>query len=79
MRFKMPRGKVKEYDSDRGCGSIVDFETGQQLTVYANYICLQSRNNLEEGQDVEYEIENNRHKNWAINVRIVEKNDRSME
>lgn len=68
----MPKGKVKEYDVDRGCGSITDFETGQQLTVYANYICLQNRNNLKEGQAVEYEIENKRHKNWAINVRALE-------
>ena len=53
----MPRGKVKEYESDRGCGNIVDFDTGQQLTVYANYICLKQGEVLQEGQKVEYEIE----------------------
>ena len=73
MRFKMPQGKVKEYDSDRGYGSIIDSETGQQITVYANYIRLQDRNNLKKGQDVWYETEKNRHENWAINVRISEK------
>ena len=67
----MSKGKVKEYDLTRGCGVIIDFGTGQQLTVYANYIKLGKGESLKEGQEVEYEIENNRHTNWAINVRIV--------
>jgi len=48
---------------------IIDFNTGQQLIVYANHINLKKGETLKEGQEVEYEIENNRHRNWAINVR----------
>lgn len=65
----MPNGKVKEYDGDRGCGSIID-TTGKLLIVYANYVHLAKGETLTEGQEVSYEIENRRHENWAINVRI---------
>lgn len=67
----MPKGKVKEYDVNRGYGVIVDFETGQQLTVYANYINFKKGETLQNGQEVECDIENNRHQDWAVNVRIL--------
>ncbi|MFA5261176.1 MAG: cold shock domain-containing protein [Candidatus Omnitrophota bacterium] len=67
----MSKGKVKEYDLNRGCGIVVDFDTGQQLTVYANYTSLQEGESLKEGQEVEYEIKNNRHDLWAVNVRVL--------
>ena len=67
----MSKGKMKEYDANRGCGVIIDFNTGQPLTVYANFISLKRGETLQAGQEVEYEIENNRHINWAINVRIL--------
>ena len=56
----MSKGKVKEYNSDRGHGTVIDFDTGQQLTVYANYINLKKNEILKENQEVEYEIENHR-------------------
>ena len=71
MGLTMPKGKVKEYDPDRGCGVIIDFNTGQQITVYANYLDLKKGEVLKGGQEVEYEVENNRHSNSAINVRIL--------
>jgi cold shock CspA family protein len=67
----MFKGKVKEYDSSRGCGVIVDYQSGQHLTVYANYIDLKKDEILKAGQEVEFDIENNRHRNWAINVTIL--------
>lgn len=67
----MSKGKVKGYNPDRGYGVIVDSEKGQQLTVYANYIDLKEGEILQEGQEVEYEIENKRKENWAVNVRIL--------
>ena len=67
----MSKGKVKEYNSDRGCGDIIDFETGRQLTVYGNYINLKKNEILKENQEVEYEIENHRGGDWAVNVRIL--------
>lgn len=71
----MPRGKVKEYDPDRGCGAIIDFETDQLLTVYANYIDFNGGIALKEGQEVEYEIKDLRHRKWAINVRILSEHE----
>ncbi len=67
----MSKGKVKTYDSNRGYGGILDFETGLLLTVYANYVLLAKGEFLQEGQDVEYQIENKRNENWAINVKVV--------
>ncbi|OGX05924.1 MAG: hypothetical protein A2Z88_02490 [Omnitrophica WOR_2 bacterium GWA2_47_8] len=66
----MSKGKVKEYDSNRGYGVIIDFDSGLDLPVYANSINLKEGETLQGEQNVEYEIENNRHNNRAINVRI---------
>jgi cold shock CspA family protein len=65
----LSKGKVKEYNTKRGCGIIEDVETGQQMTVYANYI--KDGDILVEGQDVEYELETKRNDSWAINVKIL--------
>lgn len=67
----MPKGKVKEYNLSQGYGIIVDFDTGQTLTVYANYIHLLNGDTLKTGQEVEYEVEYQRSENWAINVRAL--------
>lgn len=67
----MSLGQVKEYDANRGYGIIVDFDTKQELTVYANYLDLRQGEILTQGQKVEYDIENNRRRNWAIHVKIL--------
>ncbi len=67
----MPKGKVKKFNSDQGYGIIIDSRQGQQLAFYANYVNLKEGEVLKEGQAVEYEIENKRKENWAINVRLV--------
>ena len=67
----MSKGKVKEYNSNRGYGTIIDIDTGQNLTVYANYVLLKKDETLKSGQDVEYEIQDNRGENWAVNVKIL--------
>ena len=67
----MPKGTVKEYDSTRGYGVIIDLGTGQELTVYANYTNLKKGETLNVDQNVEYEIENNRPRNWAVNVKVL--------
>ena len=60
---------MEEYDANRGCGTVVDSQTGQHLTVYANYVNLQDGEVLRKGQEVEYEIDHSRH--WAVNVGIL--------
>ena len=71
MEFKMSKGKVKEYDPNRGYGIIIDFDTGRHFTVYANYINLKEGEMLKEGQEVEYDKESSRHNDSVINVRIL--------
>ena len=53
----MPKGKAKEYDSNHGCGVIVDSETGQQLTVYTNYI--NPNNAVQYNSRHEYRVQKN--------------------
>ncbi|MDE2027613.1 MAG: cold shock domain-containing protein [Candidatus Omnitrophica bacterium] len=67
----MFKGTVKDYNTDRGYGTIIDSATGQNLTVYANFIEFQKGQILKAGQEVEFEIEYQRHENWAVHVRIV--------
>ncbi|MEI7998492.1 MAG: cold shock domain-containing protein [Candidatus Omnitrophota bacterium] len=67
----MSRGKVKQYNSQQGYGSIIDSDSGRTLTVYANYIHLQEGAILKGGQEVEYDIECQRNENWAVNVRAL--------
>ncbi|MDE1920062.1 MAG: cold shock domain-containing protein [Candidatus Omnitrophica bacterium] len=67
----MSKGTVKEYNSDRGYGTIIDSATGQDLTVYANFIEFQKGQILKVGQEVEFDIEYQRSVNWAVHVRIV--------
>ena len=68
----MAKGKVKDYDTNRGYGRIIDSSTGEALTVYANSIDSETGQALKEGQSVEYEIEYHRGENWAVYVRIVQ-------
>ena len=67
----MPTGTIKEYDSHRGFGTITASDTNEELTVYANYITLNVGETMNLDQKVEFDIENNKHGNWAINVRIL--------
>jgi len=67
----MHKGKIKEYSSNRGYGSVIDSNSGEQFTVFANYTDLKEGQVLKEGQDVEYEIEYQRGGNWAVHVRFV--------
>lgn len=66
----MSKGKIKEYNANQGYGSIVDSASGQTLTVYANYVHLLAGEALSAGQEVEYEIEQQRSGAWAVNVRF---------
>lgn len=67
----MSKGKIKEYHAQQGYGSIIDEQTGQTLSVYANYIKLLAGDVLKPGQEVEYDIERQRNESWAINVRLL--------
>lgn len=70
----MEKGKVKEYDPDRGFGTIIDDDGGKVHTVYANSITLKPGEVLKKGQEVEFEIDGHKHRDWAVNVRVILKN-----
>ncbi len=66
----MPKGKVKEYNSGRGYGTIIDSDTNRQLSVYANKKKKKKGEVLNENQEVNFEIEHHRNDDWAVDVRI---------
>lgn len=66
----MSTGIVKEFNSERGFGSIQDSETGRLLTVYQNYLNLEEGETLIPGQKVKFDIKSDRNGDWAVNVSI---------
>ena len=66
----MLKGKVKEYNPSRGCGTIIDSDTKRPHTVYANNIILKKGETLNENQEVNFEIEHHRNDDWAVDVQI---------
>jgi len=68
----MARGKIKFYELERGYGAVIDDETGRKITVYANdIVAKEDKEKLIEGQIVEFDIENNRNNDRAVNVRVI--------
>ncbi len=66
----MSHGTIKDYHASQGYGSIIDTQSGQTLSVYANYVKLLDGEVLKPGLNVEYDIERQRNESWAINVRV---------
>jgi cold shock CspA family protein len=49
----------------------MDSVTGESLKVHANSLDPENAQMLQEGQQVEFQIEYHRSQNWAVYVRIV--------
>lgn len=71
----MSQGKIKEFFPERGYGSIIDSQSSQLLFVYANYVQLKEGETLMVGQEVTYDVQNQRNENWAINVKVIPKKE----
>lgn len=69
----MAKGRVKEYDPDRGFGTIIDDDGSKEHIVYANSITLKPGEIFKKGEMVEFRIDGHRHRDWAVNVRIISK------
>ena len=69
----MLRGTITEYNPERGYGLLTDSETNQVINIYANYVHLEEGETLLSGQKVTYEMDNDRQRNCAFNVRLVRK------
>jgi len=63
----VPKGKVKWFDNRKGYGFITP-ESGEDLFVHFSSIQDDGYKSLEEGQDVEFEIQKDPKGEKAINV-----------
>ncbi|NQT95848.1 MAG: cold-shock protein [Candidatus Omnitrophica bacterium] len=63
----MPKGKVKWFDNRKGYGFITP-ETGNDIFVHYTSVQGDGYKTLEEGDDVEFEIENDAKGQKAVNV-----------
>ena len=66
----MIKGKVKWFDGTKGFGFISPEKGDKDVFVHANG--LKGCSSLTEGQTVEYDIESERGKTYAINVTIIQ-------
>jgi len=64
----MPKGKVKWFSNQKGYGFITSDETGKDVFVHHTAIQGEGYRTLEEGQEVEFEIENGPKGEQAKNV-----------
>ena len=68
--FIMPRGTVKFFNTQKGYGFIAQ-EQGEDVFVHYSNISGSGFKNLEEGQEVEFEIGEGRKGEEALDVRAV--------
>jgi cold shock protein len=66
----MPTGNVKWFNPTKGYGFIQPSGGGKDVFVHISAVERAGLNSLNEGQTVEYEIESNRGKESAVNLRI---------
>ena len=66
----MATGTVKFFNSQRGFGFIQPQDGGKDVFVHISAVERAGLRSLNEGQSVEYEIENNRGKDSAVNLKI---------
>ena len=69
-RRVMPTGTVKWFNPTKGYGFIQPSGGGRDMFVHISALERAGLNSLNEGQTVEYEIESNRGKESAVNLKI---------
>jgi CspA family cold shock protein len=65
----MPRGTVKWFSSQKGYGFIQPAGGGRDVFVHISAVERAGLSSLNEGQQIEFEIEENRGKSSAVNLR----------
>ena len=66
----MARGTVKWFNSTKGYGFIVPQAGGKDVFVHISAVERTGLSTLNEGQHIEYEIEENRGKTSAVNLKV---------
>ena len=70
LETEMPTGTVKWFNPTKGYGFIQTGGGGKDVFVHISAVERAGLRSLNEGQTVEYEIESNRGKESAVNLRI---------
>jgi CspA family cold shock protein len=65
----MSRGTVKWFNSQKGYGFIQPTDGGRDVFVHISAVERAGLSSLNEGQQIEFEIEENRGKSSAVNLR----------
>ena len=65
----MPKGKVKWFNSTRGYGFIEAEEGGDDVFVHISAVKSAGMQDLDEGQEVEYDLQENNGKTSAENLK----------
>ena len=68
--LKMPSGTVKWFNPTKGYGFIQPSGGGKDVFVHISAVERAGLSSLNEGQAVEYEVESNRGKESAVNLRV---------
>ena len=66
----MTQGTVKWFNGDKGFGFITPDGGGKDVFVHISAVERAGLRSLNEGQAVEYEIESNRGKESAVNLKV---------
>lgn len=66
----MTKGKVKWFDGQKGFGFICD-EDGNDVFVHFSGLAMDGYKTLEEGQNVEFEVEKGQRGPQAVNVKVI--------
>jgi CspA family cold shock protein len=67
----MATGKVKWFNSTKGYGFITPDDGSKDIFVHLSALGKSGISNLRDGQAVSYEIEENRGKQSAVNLKII--------
>ena len=66
----MTKGKVKWFNGQKGFGFICD-EDGNDVFVHFSGLAMDGYKTLEEGQNVEFEVEKGQRGPQAVNVKVI--------
>ncbi len=67
----MATGTVKWFNTQKGYGFIVSDDGGKDIFVHISAVERSGLRTLTEGQKVEYELQNDKGKTAAVNIKVV--------